>query len=86
MAPAKEKTNPNAVTSYPTTPDKLAAEIMGPDNRTSGAKRIRGFLRERYARPVEAKNSSWTLDEEVANVVREKFSKSAAKTDDANDA
>lgn len=86
MATKKATDNPNAVTSYPTTPDKLAAEIMGPDNRTSGAKRIRGFLRERFTRPIDAKNSSWTLDEETANVVREKFARSAAKADDANDA
>jgi len=55
-----------------TTPKQLAEELQ------VDAKRIRAFLRgtENTARPIEAKNTSWQLDEETADLVRERFTPS----------
>jgi hypothetical protein len=48
-------------------PNELASEL-GVDGKL-----VRGFLRTKFTRPVELKNSTWILDENVANVVREHF-------------
>lgn len=49
------------------TPTELAT-ALGVD-----PKRIRAYLRANFTRPIEAKNTSWMLDAEVAEVVIEHF-------------
>jgi hypothetical protein len=54
-----------------TTPKALAEELE------VDAKRIRAFLRSsEAARPIEAKNTSWQLDEATADLVRARFTPS----------
>jgi hypothetical protein len=66
MAKATEKAAPTF-----TTPKQLAEELE------VDAKRIRAFLRgSEAARPLEAKNTSWQLDEATAALVRERFTTS----------
>lgn len=55
-------------------PEELAAEIG-----ISG-KVLRGHLRSRYPRPIEAKGSTWLLSAEVADEVREHFANRRAAT------
>ena len=71
MAKATEKAAP----TY-TTPKALSEEL-GID-----AKRIRAFLRgdEATMRSIEAKNTSWQLDEDAAALVRERFAPSDDET------
>lgn len=62
-------------------PKVLAAEI-GVDPKV-----LRGFLRATFARPIEAKNTTWIIDESAANVAREHFAKRRATVvTTANDA
>lgn len=74
MAKATEKAAPTF-----TTPKQLAEEL-GVD-----AKRIRAFLRgdEATMRSIEAKNTSWQLDEAAAALVRERFT--ASDEDEGSD-
>jgi len=67
MAKATEKATP----TY-TTPKALAEELQ------VDAKRIRAFLRsdEETMRSIEAKNTSWQLDEAQADLVRARFTPS----------
>jgi hypothetical protein len=59
------------------TPKALAEEL------DVDAKRIRAFLRgSEHARSLEAKNTSWLLDEATANAVRDRFTPSADDADD----
>ena len=51
------------------TPKALANEI-GCDPKS-----LRGFLRKTFARPTEAKNTSWIITEDAANAAREHFAK-----------
>jgi hypothetical protein len=67
MAKATAKATP----TY-TTPKALAQELE------VDAKRIRAFLRsdEATMRAIEAKNTSWQLDEAQAQLVRDRFTPS----------
>lgn len=73
MAP-KTKSEPKTFT-----PKALAEELQ------VDAKRIRAYLRstDGLARPSEAKNTSWTLTEEQADMVRARFTPS--EEDDSAD-
>lgn len=51
------------------TPKALALEI-GCDPKS-----LRGYLRKNFARPVEAKNTSWIITKDAANAAREHFAK-----------
>jgi hypothetical protein len=51
------------------TPKALAEEI-GVD-----AKVLRAYLRKDFARPAEAKNTSWLITPEAADAARAKFAK-----------
>ncbi len=53
-------------------PDKLAG-LLGVSGRT-----VRGFLRERFPRPEEDKNTDWHLDTDMARAVVVRFRPSAA--------
>lgn len=55
------------------TPKQLADEL-GVD-----PKRLRGFLRTNFARPIEAKNTSWAIGPEAVQAAREHFVKSETK-------
>ena len=55
----------------PLTPKELAAEL-GVD-----PKRLRGYLRANFARPAEAKNSSWSIPAAAADAAREHFAPKA---------
>jgi len=52
------------------TPKQLAADLQ------VDPKRLRGFLRANFARPTEAKNTSWSIGPEAAKAAREHFAKS----------
>jgi hypothetical protein len=57
-----------SVTPATITPKALAEEL-GID-----PKRLRGWLRTSdFARPIEAKNTTWTLDETIADAARARF-------------
>lgn len=56
--------------SKPMTPKALAEEL------SVDAKRLRGFLRANFARPAEAKNTSWSIGPEAVAAAREHFAKS----------
>ena len=60
------------------TPKQLANEI-GCDPKS-----LRGFLRKTFARPAEAKNTSWLIDENAAKAAREHFAKQRTNAN-AND-
>jgi len=60
-------------TSY--TPTELATELK------VDAKRIRAYLRSNFTRPAEAKNTSWSLDANVAKDVREHFAPKTKASD-----
>lgn len=51
------------------TPKALAEEI-GCDPKS-----LRGFLRKSFARPVEAKNTSWLITPDAAQAARDHFKK-----------
>ena len=51
----------------PVTPKALAEEL-GID-----PKRLRSYLRSQFARPAEAKNTTWTITSDAANKAREHF-------------
>lgn len=57
------------------TPKALAEEI-GID-----AKVLRSWLRKEYPRPVEAKNTSWIVPADVAELAHEHFEKQEAKVE-----
>jgi hypothetical protein len=57
-------------------PNDLAKEL-GVDG-----KRIRGFLRQEFTRPLDAKNSSWFLTDTQVAAVKERF---APKSDDSDE-
>lgn len=59
-------------------PSDLAEEL------NVDAKRIRAFLRgnEDTMRPLEAKNTSWTLTEAQADLIRERFTKDESDDED----
>lgn len=61
------------MTATPITPKALAEEI-GVDPKV-----LRGYLRKTFARPAEAKNTSWIITPEAAKAAREKFAKQEAK-------
>ncbi|RPJ55760.1 MAG: hypothetical protein EHM23_25175 [Acidobacteria bacterium] len=52
---------------------KALAEELGID-----PKRLRGWLRSSdFARPIEAKNTTWTLDADAADAARARFAPKA---------
>lgn len=57
------------MTSKTYTPKQLASEL-GVDPKS-----LRGFLRKTFPRAVEAKNTSWIIDANAANVARKHFEK-----------
>lgn len=64
-------------TTPATTTPKALAEELGID-----PKRLRGWLRASdFARPGEAKNTTWTLDDAVCDAARARFAPKA--TDEA---
>lgn len=61
---------------------KDLAEELGVDGKV-----LRSYLRANFARPTEAKNTSWEIDSDTAKAVREHYAaKAAAKTKDADEA
>lgn len=60
------------------TPKALAEEI-GID-----PKRLRSYLRANFARPAEAKNTTWGIAPDAAKAAREHFAAKVAKADDAS--
>lgn len=58
------------------TPKALADEL------SIDPKTLRGYLRKHAARPIEAKNTSWTIDADAANAAREHFAAKSRLTVD----
>lgn len=57
------------MSDQPTTTPKALAEELGID-----PKRLRGWLRSSdFARPTEAKNTTWALTEDVCEAARARF-------------
>jgi len=50
-------------------------------------KRVRAYLRANFTRPLEAKNTSWILTEEVKDALVDHFTKDESddETDEADD-
>jgi hypothetical protein len=57
------------------TPGQLAEEL------SVDAKRIRAFLRTEFPREAASKNTSWMLSEDVAELVRDRFTPKAEEAD-----
>jgi hypothetical protein len=56
------------------TPNELAATLPGVGKENAekvGKAFVRPYLRRHFARPAEAKGSSWTLDAEQVKAVRD---------------
>jgi len=51
------------------TPKQLANDL------SVDPKRLRAFLRANYTRPVEAKNTSWSITPDAVKAAREHFAK-----------
>lgn len=62
----------------PITPKELAAEL------NVDPKRLRAYLRANFARPAEAKNTSWSIPADAAKAARDHFEakKAVATTDE----
>lgn len=58
------------------TPKALAEEL------SIDPKTLRTYLRKAHARTVDAKNTSWTLDEATVKSVREHYASKATKNDE----
>lgn len=67
------------MTTAPLTPTVLAEEIgVSP-------KSLRGYLRTKFPRTQEAKNTSWIVTDDAADAARAHFAKQEAKAPDAPD-
>lgn len=65
------------MTTAPLTPTILAEEIgVSP-------KSLRGYLRTKFPRPAESKNTSWIVPDEAADAARAHFAKQETKAPDA---
>lgn len=62
------------------TPKALAEEI-GVDPKS-----LRGYLRKNFARPAEAKNTTWLIAPDAATAAREHFAKQRTDAAEAPDA
>lgn len=67
------------------TPGQLSTLIFGEANAYQGGKRVRSYLRAKYARPSEAKNTSWILSRDVAQDVLDTFTAKTITVVTAND-
>ena len=63
-------TDTSNVQTKPVSPKELANEL------SVDPKRLRAFLRANFARPNEAKNTSWSIGPEAQAAAREHFAKS----------
>ena len=59
-----------------TTPKTITPSVLATELEVD-AKRVRAYLRKNFARPVEAKNSTWNVPADAAKAVREHFAKKA---------
>jgi hypothetical protein len=56
--------------------DKITPALLAKELDVD-AKRIRAYLRKEFTRPVEAKNSTWSLNSKEADAIRTKFTAKA---------
>ena len=70
-------------------PNTLAELLFGKDGAYEGGKRVRGYLRANFTRPVENKGKTWTLDRTVAQQTLDHFialrTTERTTADDANE-
>ena len=57
------------------TPSELALELFGEADKVKGGKMIRSYLRSNHGRKLEVKGSRWEIPADVAQAVRDRFSK-----------
>jgi hypothetical protein len=57
------------------TPGDLASALFGAEGAFQGAKRVRAYLRTKYPRVADSRNTSWVLAPDVARDVFDTLNK-----------